>query len=246
MMVPDILLKDLSFYYQQHALFAGLHLSLPRHSCTVLLGSSGIGKTTLLHLMIGAALDAHSSFSGEILTSDGLPLLGRIMLMTPQDGLLPWLNVLENVLLGYRLRRAVTPEITQRALTLLRQLGLTEKDWHKKPKALSGGMRQRVALARLVIEDKPIWLLDEPFSAVDALTRYKLQNDIVELWQDKTVLMVTHDPLEALRLADFIYVMHGTPARLTAIELPKTQTPRMITAELITYQNQIFSLLGTK
>jgi putative hydroxymethylpyrimidine transport system ATP-binding protein len=242
-MSPEILLKKISFFYNQQCLFQNLDLQLPAGSCTCLLGPSGIGKSSLLQIIAGFALGQCARVSGTIVTDDLQPLHGRIMLMMQQDGLLPWRNALDNVLLGYRLRHTLAPEITQRAIELLMHVGLTRNDLIKKPHQLSMGMRQRIALIRTVMEDKPIWLLDEPFSALDALTRLNLQNYLAELIVDKTVLLVTHDPLEALRLADYLYVMVGNPAQLVQIAVPATSIPRVLDTELIDCQNQIFEIL---
>ncbi|MCV5261820.1 ATP-binding cassette domain-containing protein, partial [Escherichia coli] len=99
----------------------------------------------------------------------------------------------------------------QRALTLLSQVGLADYP-DAKPAQLSGGMRQRVALARTLMQDKPLVLMDEPFSALDAVTRHKLQTLAAELLKDKTVVLITHDPQESVRLAHHLYVLQGTPA----------------------------------
>ena len=186
-----------------------------------------------------------AQLTGRIHTSDNQSLDERVMLMTQQDNLLPWLNILDNVLIGYTLRNKITDALQHEAETLLQQVGLASSDWQKKPKALSGGMRQRVALARTVMEDKPLWLLDEPFSALDAITRYKMQNLLAGLWKGKTVLLVTHDPLEALRLADEIYVMRGSPAQLEKVNIfSGTLTkPRELTPELLAQQAVILKRL---
>ena len=239
-----IILKNLTLAYHQHNLFQNICLTLPENSCTCLLGPSGVGKSNLLHAMAGAPMDAQTQLSGTIKTSDGKPLTNHVMLMTQQEGLLPWLEVIDNVCIGYRLRGTLTAEVILRAKDFLNRVEIQEKDWHKKPKALSGGMRQRVALVRMMMEDKPVWLMDEPFSAVDAITRYKLQNLVVKLWQGKTVLLVTHDPLEALRLGHHVYVMSGTPAKICALSLPSVALPREIDAELFVYQKHILTLLN--
>ena len=126
--------------------------------------------------------------------------------------------MLENVTLGNRLRG--TRIDTQRAQYLLQQVGLGEV-LSAYPAQLSGGMRQRVALARTLMEDQPVVLMDEPFSSLDALTRRRLQTLTITLLAGRTVLLVTHDPLEALRMSDHILVMRGRPATLSALpELP--------------------------
>jgi len=146
--------------------------------------------------------------------------------MAQSDLLLPWLTVLDNVLLKLKLRPIANhaQEIT-RAKHLLKKVGL-ENFMHFYPKELSGGMRQRVALVRTLMEDHPIILMDEPFSALDAITRYKLQALTVSLLKNKTVIFITHDPLEALRLANEIYILQGTPATLKKVVHLQSATPR--------------------
>jgi putative hydroxymethylpyrimidine transport system ATP-binding protein len=236
-------LQNCRLFYQANCLFDNLSLEVPAGTCTCLLGPSGVGKSSLLHAVAGIHLDAETSFMGEVQASDHQPLMNRVMLMSQQDGLLPWCDVLDNVMMGYRLRHDVEAKIIARAKILLNQAGLAEKHWHKKPKALSGGMRQRVALVRTALEDKSLWLLDEPFSALDAMTRYKMQELLASLWKNKTVLLVTHDPLEALRLADDIYVMKGSPAHLEKIDFPHSSTPRALTPELLKVQAKILTSL---
>jgi putative hydroxymethylpyrimidine transport system ATP-binding protein len=177
---------------------------------TCLLGPSGVGKTSLLRLiagLVGGAL---------VVTDDRGGLDGRVALMAQQDLLLPWLSALDNVLLGWRLRgagRAELRRLREIALDLLRRVGL-DGHGHKLPAALSGGMRQRVALARTLMEDRPVVLMDEPFSALDAVTRYRLQDLAAELLAGRTVMLVTHNPLEALRLGHRVWIMGGRPGRL--------------------------------
>jgi putative hydroxymethylpyrimidine transport system ATP-binding protein len=159
---------------------------------------------------------------GEVIASDGRPLAGRIAYMDQRDLLLPWLNVLGNVTLGARLRGEDVDRI--RAMELLRDVGL-DGAARKRPDQLSGGMRQRAALARTLIEDRPVVLMDEPFSALDALTRYRLQDMAAALLAGRTVILVTHDPLEALRLGHRVHVLAGRPAQLgEALSLPGAPT----------------------
>lgn len=208
-------LRSARLVYGGLTLFDGLNLDLAGGSFTCLLGSSGIGKSSLLRLL--ASLTA-IGVSGDLRGGDGLPLTGRVAWMAQQDLLLPWLTVLDNVTLGNRLR-GERPD-RPRALALLARVGLADVALDH-PETLSGGMRQRAALARTLMEDRPVVLMDEPFSGLDALTRLRLQALAAELLIGRTVLLVTHDPLEALRLGEHILVMNGRPATLQTLpDLP--------------------------
>lgn len=211
--------------YGGDVLFSDLTLTLEAGRTTCLLGPSGVGKTTLLRILAGLA---EPEAPTRVETDDGLPLAGRIAYMAQQDLLLPWLSVLDNVLLGDRLRRKrVTPEQAARAAALLDRVGLAGREGDR-PATLSGGQRQRVALARTLMEDKPLVLMDEPFSALDALTRLRLQETAAETLVGRTVLMVTHDPLEALRIGDRLHVMTGRPASVGPALTPPGSAPRRV------------------
>ncbi|MBK8906987.1 MAG: ABC transporter ATP-binding protein [Rhodospirillales bacterium] len=218
--------------YGGMVLFEDLALSLPAGRWTCLLGPSGIGKTSLLRLMLG--LERGNGGAGRVTCSDGGDLAGRAAYMAQRDLLLPWLTVLENVRLGERLRGDARTgqdrsDGRDRASALLDAVGLGTSAG-ARPDTLSGGMRQRAALARTLMEDRPVVLMDEPFSAVDAITRIRLQDLAARLLGGRTVLLVTHDPLEALRLGHVIHVLAGLPARLGApIEPePEVAPPRAV------------------
>ena len=197
-----------------------LELAIEAGRTTCLLGPSGVGKTTLLRLVAGLIAPPPGV---RIETTDALPLAGRIAWMAQSDLLFPWLSVLGNATLGARLRGA-RPD-PERAQAVLAQVGLSAQA-RKMPATLSGGQRQRAALARTLMEDSSVVLLDEPFSAVDLPTRLSLQDLAATLLSGRTVLMVTHDPLEALRLAHRIFVLSGTPARAIEIAVPPKAPPR--------------------
>jgi putative hydroxymethylpyrimidine transport system ATP-binding protein len=204
------------------ALFAGLEAEFSAGMFTCILGSSGVGKSSLLRLIAGLP-PRRGTASGTVTDGDGKPLTERIVYMDQRDLLLPWLTVLDNVLLGARLRGE--PRQRGRALGLLAAVGLS--GWEDaRPDMLSGGMRQRAALARTLMEDRPIVLMDEPFQALDAITRLALQDLSARLLAGRTVLLVTHDPIEALRLGHHVQVLAGSPARLDPPVAPPGVPPR--------------------
>ncbi len=203
-----------SFRFKHQLLFEELEFTLRAGEWTCLIGVSGAGKSTLLRLIAG--LETGGEFNGDIVTSDGQPLAGTVAYMAQSDLLLPWLTVADNIALGHRLRNQ--PLDDQRLAELIDRVGLTIHR-NKKPPALSGGMRQRAALARTLLENTPIVLLDEPFSALDARTRSSMQELAYELLKEKTVLLVTHDPSEAVRMGHRLYEVsnqglheHAVPA----------------------------------
>lgn len=198
---PSIHLEG-SFAFSTGPLFEGVSLRLGGGEWNCLLGPSGVGKSTILRLILGLQTDGH--FEGEITADDGTALTNRVSYMAQSDLLLPWLNVLENTCLGARLR-GQAPD-TERARSLLHRVGLGAH-LDKRPASLSGGMRQRAALARTLMEDRDIVLLDEPFSALDAGTRADMQELAAKALWGKTVLLVTHDPAEAARLAHQIILL---------------------------------------
>ncbi len=213
------------------AIFSQLDLTLTPQSWTCLLGASGVGKSTVLRLFAGLAEGV--TFTGDL--SDP----GRVAMMAQQDLLLPWLNVLDNVLIGARLRGDRLDK--DRARDRLAQVGLADHA-DKLPAALSGGQRQRVALARTLMEDRAVVLLDEPFSALDALTRAQMQELTADLLSGRTVLLVTHDPSEAARLGQTILIM--TPSGLVDVTAPTTSIPRDISApDVLRAQTDLFDQL---
>jgi putative hydroxymethylpyrimidine transport system ATP-binding protein len=195
---PGIVVRNITLGFGARMLFSDLSFDLPGGRFTVLLGASGVGKSTLLKAIAGL----RPLGQGTILTDEGDKVAGRVAYMGQQDLLLPWLSVLDNVVIGATLR-GETPDIARAAL-LLSRVGLGNRA-KALPAELSGGMRQRAALARTLYEDRPILLMDEPFSALDAITR-----------DGRTVLLITHDPLEACRLGHHLMMLSGQPATLSA------------------------------
>jgi putative hydroxymethylpyrimidine transport system ATP-binding protein len=219
---PSITLEQVSFSHPGAQIFHSLNFTVKGGQWTCLIGPSGCGKSTMLRLISGTLREG---FSGEIRFGDGDGRQGPTAWMAQKDLLLPWLNVVENVCLGARLRNEMSDQKRSRAISLLEDAGLGDYI-HALPSALSGGMRQRVALLRTLMEERSVILMDEPFSALDALTRLKLQDLAARLVGGATVLMVTHDPLEALRLGHRVYVMTGRPARLSDPLVPPGTPPR--------------------
>ena len=208
---PDVSVRNATLRLGGRVLFENLSVTLTAGEITCLLGLSGIGKSSLLKLLAGLGPGLER---GAVEAGDGQPLKGRIAYMDQNDLLLPWLNVLDNVTLGARLRGESIDKHSAR--DMLRDVGLAGRE-DDLPAVLSGGMRQRAALARTLVEDRPIVLMDEPFSALDALTRLHLQDLAGRLLDGRTVLLVTHDPIEAIRLGHRIHVMAGLPARIDTV-----------------------------
>lgn len=230
--------------WHDNILFDGLSLDIKAGCFTCLLGPSGIGKSMLLRLVLG--LDGHEGKSDVINCSDGRPLEGRVAFMAQRDFLYPWLSVLDNVLIGRRLRNQNPDdsEAKTKALHLLAATGLADVAG-AMPDTLSGGMRQRAALARTLMEDRPVVLMDEPFSALDAITKIKLQGLAADLLKDRTVLLVTHDPLEALRLGHSIHVMKGRPAVLGQAIEPSNLPPRDVDDhDVLEHQGELLKQLA--
>ena len=194
-----------------------------------LVGRSGCGKTTLLRIFggfvrpdSGAVLVASSPVSG--------PGSDRGMLFQ-QPMLFPWLTVLDNALFGPRAAGSLTPETRDRALEILQIVGLAGFELHY-PKQLSGGMMHRAAFARAMMTEPRILLMDEPFGALDALTRAGMQQFLLDLWERQrfTVVLVTHDVEEAVLLSDRVAVMAANPGEIVetiAIPLPRPRTYEM-------------------
>ena len=237
---PEVRLEGARLLFDGELLFENLSLTLPAGETTCLLGPSGVGKSSLLRLIAGLTEGAE----GRVRDGEDRPLDGRIAYMAQQDLLLPWLRALDNVLLGYRLRGRPDRAQRERARALLARVGLAGEE-RKRPAQLSGGMRQRVALARTLMEARPIVLMDEPFAALDAITRSEMQDLAAGLLVGRTVLLVTHDPLEALRLGHRVHVLAGRPARLdTEPIVPPGAPPRdALGGGLLTLQGELIQRL---
>ena len=204
-----------------------ISLEIPHGQFVCLLGPSGCGKSTLLNAIAGFAPPT----SGQVLAG-GVPVAGpgpERGMVFQEYALFPWMTVEQNVGFGLEIKGMARTQIAARVGELLNLLSL--EDFAKRyPKDLSGGMRQRVAIARVLALDSPIMLMDEPFGALDALTRRNLQDELLRLWAElrKTVIFVTHSIEEAIYLADRIVVMTyrpGTIKRDMLVELPRLRDP---------------------
>ncbi len=204
-----------------------IDLEIPGGQFICLLGPSGCGKSTLLNAVAGFALPT----SGSI-TADGKPVTGpgpERGMVFQEYALFPWMTVAQNVAFGLEIKGMDKAAIAQRVEALLAMLSLADFR-HRFPKDLSGGMRQRVAIARVLALDSPIMLMDEPFGALDALTRRNLQDELLRIWAElkKTIIFVTHSIEEAIYLADRIVVMTyrpGTVKRDLLVGLPRLRDP---------------------
>lgn len=202
-----------------------------------LIGPSGCGKSTLFNIIAGLLQPS----TGDILLG-GESILGkkgRVGYMLQKDMLLPWRTILDNIIIGMEVKHIPRNDAVQKALPLMAKYGLKGFEKHY-PGELSGGMRQRAALLRTILYDSDIILLDEPFGALDAQTRIKMQNWLLQIWRDfkKTVLFVTHDIDEAIYLADQILVFSPRPGYVREIIDVNMDRPRQ-TSDMMTenYQN---------
>jgi len=196
-----------------------------------LIGPSGSGKSTLFNLIVGLLEPDQGEIciDGEVCTER----LGRVGYMPQRDLLLPWRTVLDNVLLAPELRGAPPAAARARAAELLPLFGL-DGFAQAYPSALSGGMRQRAALLRTILTERDLLLLDEPFGALDAITRRELQDWLLDLWARfrPAVVFITHDVEEAVYLADRVVVLSARPGRVTTsltVRLPRPRRQKMIT-----------------
>lgn len=214
------------------------HLSICAGEFFAIVGPSGCGKSTLLNLMTGLL---HPD-QGEVRV-DGKRLSApspQFLQVSQEGGLFPWRTVWENVHFGLEIgpRREDAAERVRQILTLVGLRGF--EDYF--PSQISGGMRQRVALARALVVDPEILLLDEPFGALDALTRLMLREELMRIWTKtkKTIVLVTHDIDEAVACADRIAVMSSQPGRIAQIIPVKLPRPRAVSQVFLDVREQIY------
>ena len=204
---------------------ADIDLDVHAQEFLCVLGPSGCGKTTLLRLLAGLIKPT----AGELVVYNRHEL--RIGLVFQQSNLMPWRTVMDNILLPLELRGVSRDEAAQKAQALIELVGLEDFTdvW---PASLSGGMAQRVAIARALIQDPDLLLLDEPFGSLDALTREKMGEELLRIWQvkRKTVVMITHSISESLLLADRIIVLSPRPGKVLldlTVDLPRPRNEEL-------------------
>jgi NitT/TauT family transport system ATP-binding protein len=222
----------------------GISLTINEGEFVALLGPSGCGKSTLLNLLAGFEKTTEGTllFDGETVTRPG-PDRGVVF---QEAALFPWLNVWQNVVFGPQVQGVVRSEYESRARKLLKLVGL-EAFAEALPVQLSGGMRQRVGIARVLAMSPRALLMDEPFGALDAQTRLSMQQLLLDVWQSlgTTVLFVTHDIDEAILLSDRICVMSARPGRIIRTIPIALARPRsiasLVSPEFIAYKARIMS-----
>jgi len=211
-----------------------------------ILGPSGAGKSSLFRVLTGAV--AHDG--GTVQLNGSPPARDAFAFMPQRDALLPWRRIIDNVTLGLEVQGMPRAAARARVTPLLGEFGLDGFARHY-PAQLSGGMRQRAALLRTVVQDRPIQLLDEPFGALDALTRMTLQRWLEQRWQSArwTTLLITHDVREAVALSDRIYVLSRRPARVIAeftVTAPRPRLGRPLPPEAVRLEADLLETLLTQ
>lgn len=229
MSIPKVELRKVSktFYGEGRQIKAleGVSLSVKAGEFVTIIGPSGSGKSTLFNLIVGLLEpdEGEICIDGEICHDR----ISRVGYMPQRDLLLPWRSVVDNVILPQEVLGTPRDTARNRAIGLLPLFGL-EEFATSYPDALSGGMRQRAALLRTILSDKEVMLLDEPFGALDALTRKELQDWLLGVWREfnQTVIFITHDVEEALYLGDRVIVLSPRPGTVIKSEEVKLSRPR--------------------
>jgi NitT/TauT family transport system ATP-binding protein len=204
-----------------------INLNLPPNSFVSLLGPSGCGKSTLLKLIAGIERPSSGVVHCHTEVVDGI---NTGVAYVPQGrGLFPWMTLLANIEFPLKIAGVAPAERRRRAVEWIERVKLGGFE-HKFPRQLSGGMEKRGALARALITNKPILLMDEPFGPLDAHTRLSLQQQLTRLWEDvkNTVVFVTHDVIEAIALSDVIVVLSPRPGRIADIVTVSLPRPRNV------------------
>ena len=226
---------------------SNVNLKIAKSEFVTLVGPSGCGKSTLFNMIAGLLPpdDDGSLLFGGVPQRDG-QLLGKVSFMPQRDLLFPWRTVLDNAILALEVEGVPRKEARERARSMLPEFGLTGFADHY-PHQLSGGMRQRVALMRTFLFERDLLLLDEPFGALDALTRSRMQHWLLDIWarHRRTVLFITHDIDEAIVLGDRVLVMTARPGTVkseTVIDMPRPRDPSIVlTPEFIRIKQRLLA-----
>jgi ABC-type nitrate/sulfonate/bicarbonate transport system ATPase subunit len=233
---PKIELERVSLNYPTHGgplpVLEEIDLFAQEGEFVTLIGPSGCGKSTLLNVVAGLEEPTSGTirFDGQLATRR----IGTAAYMHQKDLLMPWRTILDNTILGLEIQGVPKAQAREKALSLFEQFGLKSFE-NAYPTTLSGGMRQRAAFLRTVLTNREILLLDEPFGALDALTRSEMQEWLLQLWDSlhKTILFITHDVDEAVLLSDRVYVLTARPGRVKLVQeiaLPRPREYRMVTS----------------
>jgi ABC-type nitrate/sulfonate/bicarbonate transport system ATPase subunit len=232
---PLIEMRNVSKTFGTVKALEDLQVEIKPGELVTVVGPSGCGKSTLFNILGGLEEPDPGNvlrFKGQSsLASD---LLGQVSFMPQRDLLLPWRNVIDNAILALEVEGMPRAEARRQALDMLPEFGLAGFE-NQYPNQLSGGMRQRVALMRTFLFKRDLMLLDEPFGALDALTRTMMQRWLLDVWQKhkRTVLFITHDVDEAIFLGDRVLVMTARPGRVKleqAVDLPRPRTADIVTS----------------
>lgn len=229
MTTPKLCVDSVSKFYhvdgRQVQVLEDINLAVWSGEFVTLLGPSASGKSTLFNIIVGLEEPDEGTIRVDGDAADNRT--GHVAYMPQKDLLLPWRTVLDNVILGPEIAGVARQKATQRARELLPLFGLDGFE-NSYPSALSGGMRQRAALLRTFLFQKDLLLLDEPFGALDALTRMDLQEWLLRVWRQfkHTILFITHDVDEAVFLSDRVYVMTPRPGRIRSVVTVDLGRPR--------------------
>jgi len=219
---PLFALRDVDKQFDNGTLaLRGINLSVEAGSFVSLLGASGCGKSTLLRIVAGLAQPTRGSIAYHEVDRK------RISCVFQEPTLMPWATALKNVMLPLNIARVAKREAESRALAALDAVGLADFS-RAYPRELSGGMKMRVSLARALVTRPQLLLLDEPFAALDEITRFKLNNDLAALWREQrfTALFVTHSVFESVYLSQRVVVLAAKPGRIfadVAVEAPTSR-----------------------
>lgn len=237
-------LRQVSKYFGQLEVLKEISITIPAGHFAAIVGPSGCGKSTALRMFAGL----ETASGGQVL-ANGQPIVkpdpGRVLIFQ-EHALYPWRTVEENVGLGLEFAGVPARERAKKINEVLDKVGL-DGFQNYYPSQLSGGMKQRVSIARALVMDPDVLLLDEPYGALDAITRIMMQNELVQLWRGtgKTVLLITHDIDEALYLADTIFVMSPRPGKIIktiTTELPRPRSRN--STEFIQLREEVMEILN--